>query len=120
LFYVVYDLHPVLLQLSGDPSASGVAHAAHLGGLAFGYFYARNPFRLDPTMDRVRIWWKSKRRGLRVVGTTAPAESRRSGKLAEQMDAILKKIGEQGEASLTAAERKTLERASRELRKRRD
>jgi membrane associated rhomboid family serine protease len=120
VFYVVYDLHPVLLQLSGDPSASGVAHAAHLGGLAFGYFYAKNPFRLDPAMDRLRIWWKSKRRGLRVVGTTVPAESRRSGKLAEQMDAILKKIGEQGEESLTAAERKTLERASRELRKRRD
>lgn len=120
LFYVVYDLHPVLLQLSGDPSASGVAHAAHLGGLAFGYFYARNPFRLDPTMDRMRIWWKSKRRGLRVVGTSAPVETRRSAKLAEQTDAILKKVGEQGEASLTAAERKTLERASRELRKKRD
>lgn len=120
LFYVVYDLHPVLLQLSGDPSASGVAHAAHLGGLAFGYFYAKNPFRLDPILDRVRISWKSKRRGLRVVGTTAPVESKRSAKLAEQVDAILKKVGEQGEASLTAAERKTLERASRELRKKRD
>ncbi|MEO2027908.1 MAG: rhomboid family intramembrane serine protease [Fuerstiella sp.] len=120
LFYVVYDLHPVLLQLSGDPSASGVAHAAHLGGLAFGYFYAKNPFRLDPAMDRIRIWWKSKRRGLRVVGAGDTVKSRRSEKLAEQMDAILKKIGEHGEASLTAAERKTLEQASRELRKKRD
>ncbi|MCP4855376.1 MAG: rhomboid family intramembrane serine protease [Fuerstiella sp.] len=120
LFYVVYDLHPVLLQLSGSPSASGVAHAAHLGGLAFGYFYAKNPFRLDPTMERMQIWWKSKRRGLRVVGSSDNVDSRRSEKLAEQMDAILKKVGEQGEASLTAAERKTLERASRELRKRRD
>ena len=120
LFYVVYDLHPVLLQLSGDPSASGVAHAAHLGGLAFGYFYAKNPFRIDPTMERMRIWWKGKRRGLRVVGSRDTVESKRSEKLAGQVDAILKKIGEQGEASLTAAERKTLERASRELRKRRD
>lgn len=120
LFYVVYDLHPVLLQLSGDPSASGVAHAAHLGGLAFGYFYAKNPFRLDPTMQHMRIWWKSKRRGLRVVGSSDTVESRRSEKLAEQVDAILKKIGEQGEAALTASERKTLERASRELKKRRD
>ncbi len=120
LFYVVYDLHPVLLQLSGDPSASGVAHAAHLGGLAFGYFYAKNPYRLNPSMERLQIWWKSKRRGLRVVGSSDTVDSKRSEKLAEQMDAILKKVGEHGEASLTAAERKTLERASRELRKRRD
>src|SRR5699024_6909026 len=39
ILYVILDLHPVLLVLAGEPNQSGVAHAAHLGGLAFGFFY---------------------------------------------------------------------------------
>ena len=35
--YMLYDLHPVLLALAGDQMFSGVAHASHLGGLAFGF-----------------------------------------------------------------------------------
>ena len=123
LFYVVYDLHPVLLQLSGDPAASGVAHAAHLGGLAFGYAYARRQFRLDPTMSRLQQWWndrrlawKGKRRGFRVVGVTPSVNPSRREKLTQEMDVLLQKISDHGEASLTNAERKALERVSRELR----
>ncbi|MCA9084634.1 MAG: rhomboid family intramembrane serine protease [Planctomycetaceae bacterium] len=119
LFYVVYDLHPVLLQLSGDPQATGVAHAAHLGGLAFGYVYAQRSLRISPLIDRWLVWWKGRRRGFRVVGTDADRIRRREDELTEQMDALLKKISEQGEASLTNSERRTLERVSRELRNRR-
>ena len=67
------------------------------------------------------MWWKRKKSGLKVVGGNSEARaSARSQRLADDMDAILKKISEEGEASLTAAERKTLEKASRELRDRRD
>ena len=120
LFYAIYDLHPLLLQASGEQMNDSVAHAAHLGGLAFGYYYAKRQFRLFPLWSRLETWWKARRRGLRVVGD-APAAGRsaRSQQLADEMDAILKKISEQGEGSLTNAERKTLERASRELRNRR-
>ena len=38
--YAIYDLFPVLRQIGGDVVGDGVAHSAHLGGLAFGLFYA--------------------------------------------------------------------------------
>ena len=39
LIYIIYDLHPVLLELGGGTSRDGVAHAAHLGGYLFGFLY---------------------------------------------------------------------------------
>ena len=51
--YMLYDLHPVLLALAGDPMYSGVAHASHLGGLAFGFLYWRFGWRLEPILDRI-------------------------------------------------------------------
>jgi len=120
VIYAIFDVYPLLMQLSGEDAYDNVAHAAHLGGLAFGYFYGKRQFRLLPFWSGVETWWKARRRGFKVVGS-APASgpSRKSQKLADEMDAILKKISEKGEASLSAAERKTLERASRELRDRR-
>src|SRR5204863_317405 len=52
LFYLIYDLHPVLLALSGDRFSTGIAHAAHLGGLAFGFAYAKFDWRLEPILNR--------------------------------------------------------------------
>src|SRR5690349_17372006 len=51
--YVLYDLHPVLLQLAGDQVFTGVAHAGHLGGLAFGFVYWRLGLRLETVLDLV-------------------------------------------------------------------
>lgn len=119
--YAIFDLFPLLQQLSGNSTAGtdNVAHAAHLGGLAFGYLYASRQWRLAQWGDFVSTKVKARQRGFRVVsGDAEPRGSRRSEKLAEEMDAILKKISEEGEASLTSAERKTLEKASRELRNR--
>src|SRR5205823_7160731 len=53
VFYVIFDLHPVLLTLAGDRMFTGIAHAAHLGGLAFGFFYAKFEWRLEPILDRL-------------------------------------------------------------------
>ena len=46
LGYAIFDLHPVLLALSGEEGFDNVAHAAHLGGLALGYLYGKKGFRL--------------------------------------------------------------------------
>lgn len=120
LLYALMDLHPVLLALSGETGFNdSVAHAAHLGGLAFGYVYGKQQLRLYPWLASLETRWKAKRRGLRVVGSEPAGPSKRSRRLADEMDAILQKISEKGEASLTSAERKTLEKASRELRERR-
>ena len=51
--YMLYDLHPVLMALAGDPMFTGVAHASHLGGLAFGFLYWRFGWRLEPILDRI-------------------------------------------------------------------
>lgn len=125
-FLALADLYPFFQMLVGNGTASdGIAHAAHLGGLGFGFLYGRMNWRLAPLFGSLDTMWKAKRRGLRVVSddaddpydrnTAQPTDS----KLAEQMDAILQKISEQGEQSLTAKERRTLEKASRELRNRR-
>lgn len=122
VLYAIWDLYPFLRQFS-DPTytGDGVAHAAHLGGLAFGYLYQKRGLRLMPAFGRFSTWWKVRKRGLKVVSapTEGPSESRKSQKLKSDMDTILKKISEQGEESLTTAERKVLEAASRELRDRR-
>ncbi|APZ93968.1 rhomboid family protein [Fuerstiella marisgermanici] len=115
----VFDLYPVLRMLSGEPVGDSVAHAAHLGGLGFGYFYSKRNFRLAPFWQNTQTWFKGKRRGFKVVRPDSSGSSAKTTKLANEMDRILAKISEKGEASLTKGERKTLEQASRELRDRR-
>lgn len=119
IFYALYDLHPLLQQAAGDVPTDNTAHAAHLGGMAFGYLYGTKKFQLKGHLSGIETWWKIRRRGFRVVGTEPSPVSRKTQELSDAMDAILRKISEQGEDSLTTAERKTLERASRELRDRR-
>ncbi len=119
LILVGIDLFPVISRISGSESlADNVAHSAHLGGLAFGYLYGKRNWSLSPLWASMTTWWKAKRRGLKVVRpSVSPATSQ---KLTDDIDAILKKISEQGEASLTSAERRTLEKASRKLRDRKN
>jgi membrane associated rhomboid family serine protease len=60
LFYVLFDIHPVLLALSGTPTYTGVGHAAHLGGLIFGFLYFRNGWQLAPYWNRVASFFGGK------------------------------------------------------------
>lgn len=109
--YMLYDLHPVLLALSGEHMFTGVAHASHLGGLAFGFLYWRFGWRLEPIVQRVaRV-----RRRVRTRAFGSPVIlpfPRREVDLSERVDEILKKISEQGSDSLTDEEREILSKAS--------
>lgn len=119
--YAILDLFPLLQQLSGNSvgGSDNVAHAAHLGGLGFGYLYVSRQWRLSTWGDWFATKVKARQRGFRVVTADSEGRSTRSKeKLADEMDAILKKISEEGEGSLTNSERRTLEKASRELRNR--
>jgi hypothetical protein len=124
--YVVYDLHPVLLSLAGHRFNDGVAHAGHLGGLAFGLLYWRLGLRLEAVFGRK---WK----GTRVKPYRPARPAARAARLAEgdpegiipfpkadplreRVDELLKKISEQGKESLTAEEREALMKASEKLR----
>ena len=109
--YMLYDLHPVLLALAGDPMFTGVAHASHLGGLAFGFLYWRFGWRLEPIMDRIA----PARPGGKVRAFRKPVirqYAQREDDLTERVDEVLKKISEHGRDSLTDAERELLNRAS--------
>ena len=119
--YVLYDLHPVLLQLAGDPVFTGVAHAGHLGGLAFGFVYWRFGLRLEPVLDRIRPT-RRRRTTYREPAVLAyptgdpVADGDESDELADRLDAVLRKISEQGSDGLTEAERSILIQASAKFR----
>lgn len=125
-FYVAYDAYPVLLALGGTQAADGVAHAAHLGGLAFGYFYTNRNLRLSglSTGWSLKRFRKStgpklfrEKPDLRVY--REEPEPPASKEIDARVDELLAKISRQGEASLTEEERKTLFEASRRYRQRR-
>ena len=117
ILYVIWDLHPVLLALAGDRVFSGIAHSAHLGGLAFGFLYGWYQWRLEPLIDWLP-WPGAKgkpRSRLRLAPATLPepppdADMRR-------VDDILKKISESGQDSLTDEERDTLRKVSDRIRR---
>lgn len=126
LISMALDVVPLLRQLSGNATNDGIAHAAHLGGWIYGYLYFRFGMRLssrlpDMSLAGVKRWFSSRPR-LKVhrpdesphsSGEAIPAE------VEERLDQLLAKIGEQGEASLTAEERRFLEETSRRYRNRR-
>ena len=136
LLYFIFDLHPILLALSGDRYFSGVAHAAHVGGAIFGFLYWKQNWRLMPIID----WFgreyssrtprasggksgegKGEPENLKIYseqsGPTS-GEQIESG-LTAKMDAILDKISREGHESLTDDELETLEESSRHIRNQR-
>lgn len=114
LMYLIFDLLPVLSALSGQGGGDGIAHAAHLGGLVFGYVYYRSGMRLErlsANMNLKRIrpkrWWKHSD-AVRIY--QPPQEMEQN--LDRKVDVILEKIQEHGESSLTDHERELLRKAS--------
>jgi membrane associated rhomboid family serine protease len=116
--YVLYDLHPVLLMLAHEKVFTGVAHAGHLGGLAFGYLYWRMGRRLEGVFGRK--WRGTRPRRYKPEPLREPVilSYPRPDDLAERVDEVLKKISEHGKDSLTAEERDLLIEASAKYRER--
>jgi membrane associated rhomboid family serine protease len=114
--YVLYDLHPVLLMLAGDQFFTGVAHAGHLGGLAFGFLYWRCGVRLGTFCD---LKWPGAR-GRRSAPFREPVVLSHPARdaLGERVDEILEKISAQGQECLTDEERNLLFQASAKYRDR--
>ena len=121
LFYIVVDLWPVLRAIGGEGHSDGVAHAAHLGGLAFGFAYHYFHLHLDrgwgslKNLRAPRIRIRKPPESIRVFDPYREEERReeeRGENLDVKVDAILAKIQAHGEASLTDQERETLRRAS--------
>ncbi len=112
--YVLFDLHPVLLALAGDQVFTHVAHAGHLGGLAFGFLYYKTGVRLEAPFDRApRLPARRPRPQAEPASRVEPEEE----VLEEQVDEVLRKISERGKESLTEAERTILQQASTRYRR---
>lgn len=116
---VIFDLHPMLLELSGEHVADGVAHSAHMGGIVFGALYWKQNWRVTawlPSAGR-RGWkqWFQRRPRLKIHRESEPV---RDGRFDRRVDELLDKVAREGEASLTAEERSILIEASRRARNR--
>lgn len=118
-FYVIVDAYPMLRMLAGDPVHTGVAHAAHLAGLLFGWLYYRQQWRLDRLAHQITGNWVANwrrhraRNRLKVYAPTVEDAI----DIESEVDRILAKIHEQGSESLTERERSVLNRASEEYKR---
>lgn len=115
ILYLIYDLHPVLLSLGGNGYSDGVGHAAHLGGMAFGYLYYRRGLRLDPLLSRFSLQplRQSPSRPRREEVVSVP---NRTDPPTAELDAVLAKLSLSGRESLTEQEMAILKAASTWLR----
>jgi hypothetical protein len=96
LLAIAFDAVPIL-----ERAHSNVAHLAHLGGAALGYFFAR-------AVGYGRPWnWP---RRAKHAAPTPPSRSSEDF-MREQIDPILDKISRGGMQNLTPRERKMLESA---------
>jgi len=148
VIYVFYDLQPVLMKLAGKNVATGVAHAAHLGGLFYGWVFFRTGIGLQSLWDRFSRsspatrsrtkgrklgragkpaiipmkgpYAESRDRGGSEMSPTTNPRSKSEQHLEQQVDQILAKISRTGRDSLTPGELKILERASQEYGQRKD
>jgi membrane associated rhomboid family serine protease len=121
---VAYDLYGAM----GGVRGSNVAYVAHVAGAAFALLYFQRNWNLTRLTDRIPLSFGSlfrSRPRLRVHNPPPDDEPRRqpppppTDNLAADVDRILEKIYREGEASLTAKERSTLEAASRKYQERR-
>lgn len=123
--YAFFDAYPLLEELGGGAGLSQVAHAAHLGGLLYGYLYHRFDLRFTRLLEGgsgnlFRQLVRSRPLGPRskVRLYEPPAERAMPADIDQQVDEILAKISAQGEASLTDSEREILKDASRRYKRR--
>lgn len=90
-----------------------VAYEAHLAGAAFAYLYYATGWHLG------RLWpGRFSLKSLKPRPKLRVHEPEHDESLSDQVDRILEKISREGEASLTAQERRTLEDASRRYQQR--
>jgi membrane associated rhomboid family serine protease len=139
--FLFYFSVGVALFYTVVPSLDGVAHAAHLGGLLFGWFWVQAGYhRGEGLWERLSEGWhrwnqqRQTRRALagsvqgRILKPSFRSDSAQALNpakelsdaefIAREVDPILEKIARDGIASLNAAERQTLEAARQKVTRR--
>ena len=98
------------------PAWPGVAHAAHLGGMAFGWFFVRKILHGDWT-KLTGILRRAEKSQPRRPNLEPLEPAPDTDFLQNQVDAILDKISAHGMKSLTTREREILESARKKMTK---
>jgi membrane associated rhomboid family serine protease len=112
------DVYGAMTRHSPFHPDQRVAFTAHLGGAAFALAYFNLHWNLGNAIRPVVAWVKSRSRPpLKVF---KPDDGPTEHVTDDEVDRILTKIHREGEQSLTAKERRVMEKASREYRRRRD
>ena len=127
LLYISIGLSVLLILI---PSSTPVAHAAHLGGIAFGWFFIRRGMYWTRGLAEWNPWHrKARREEMLKAATPKPFKPRRvkssetpelpSGEfISQEVDPILDKISAHGIQSLTDRERQILQAARSKMSKR--
>jgi len=121
LLCTIFIIGNVVGALSSRGVGGGTAYVAHLGGAALGFAYWKlgwNFNRMSPRRFKLPNVSKMFDRGPKLK-VHQPAEEPMPLSLEADMDRILAKISETGFDSLSADEKRTLERASARYQKRR-
>ncbi len=115
-FFVVLVVVLTLLPIGMATQGAGIAHFAHLGGLATGFVYYIFDLRLFAADGRFRLLRKRTggQRGASTSTSAPPSGADPEAKA--RMEKLLQKISEDGIESLTDEERDFLNRASRKYR----
>jgi membrane associated rhomboid family serine protease len=109
---IIFVALEVLFAIRGD---QGIAHLAHLGGAAVGYFYIKALFS-DHRFNwgGVKSKWKASLKTTSHFKILSPPE-KKEDYMEKKIDPILDKIAKQGMQSLTSEERKILDEARERL-----
>jgi membrane associated rhomboid family serine protease len=114
---VAYDIYGATVGVAG----SNVAFSVHVAGAAFALIYFKQRWNLTRFTEGRFRWPRlpfGGRPRLRVRRPEDEPEEDPNADLSREVDQILEKIGRAGEAALTPQERRTLETASRQYRRR--
>ena len=113
-FAYLFTAFAAVRLIMGSSNAGG--EAAHLGGALAGFYLIRHNHLLRDFFD---VFGNSNLPDRDAGGRSGPlatVRAKREAKLEKEVDRILKKVQEQGLASLTPAERKTMQESSKRLR----
>ncbi len=117
VIYVALDL------LGAWKGGGGIAHFAHLGGLAAGFIYIKidDPLsvrliRLRKMMTRPRLTVISGDQPANAKAAPRPARRHKEDQMLDSVDRVLDKISASGMSSLTPEERKLLDEVSKRFR----
>ncbi len=110
---VFLGLYSTVLELRSGTGAGGVSHGAHLGGALWGYlafrYFRKTLMVADPGEGGGFGKWLERWRRTRQHKIASQKQ--------EAMDGLLDKVHRSGMSSLSGAERRFMERASRDLKR---